>query len=205
MHDRRFCGKTAYIVECLVAVARSPIEIRYLCPKNPVSNSQGRSANTQNTQKKINRETMSETVCTGTIALECKPKPTPPPPPPPPKPKPSQPTFYYLLAVLGLLVLSGANAATYYGSSSTACHTNDCHEPKVHHHKRILKHGSKGEDVKRLQKVLLARGFCPRNFVPDGVFGPTTQKAVKQFQRQANLRADGVVGRETWDRIFASS
>jgi peptidoglycan hydrolase-like protein with peptidoglycan-binding domain len=28
---------------------------------------------------------------------------------------------------------------------------------------------------------------------------------VKEFQRQANLRADGVVGRETWDRIFASS
>ncbi len=148
---------------------------------------------------------MSETVCTGTISLECKPKPAPPPPPPPPKPKPSQPTFYYLLAVLGLLVLTGANAATYYGSSSTACLTNDCHEPEVRYHKRILKHGSRGEDVRKLQKLLNARGVCPEPIALDGIFGRTTRDAVKIFQRQAKLPVDGIVGGKTWDRLFASS
>ena len=113
-------------------------------------------------------------------------------------------TFYYLLAVLGLLVLTGANAATYTGSS-TVCPTNDCHEAQVRPHKRILKHGSRGEDVRRLQKLLNARGLCPQPIVLDGVFGPTTLEAVKKFQRQAKLPVDGIVGGKTWDRLFASS
>ncbi|MEG4326899.1 peptidoglycan-binding domain-containing protein [Microcoleus sp. herbarium5] len=146
---------------------------------------------------------MSEQVCTGTISLECKPKPPPPPPPPPPKPKPSQPTFYYLVAVLGLLVLTGANAANYT-AGSTICPTNDCHEPEVRHHKRILKHGSRGADVKKLQKLLNARGLSPHPIAIDGVFGPTTEDAVKRFQRQADIPVDGVVGGKTWDRLFAS-
>ncbi|MGB8691584.1 MAG: peptidoglycan-binding domain-containing protein, partial [Microcoleus sp.] len=83
-----------------------------------------------------------------------------------------------------------------------------CHEPERNPHKphqRILKHGARGEDVKRLQKVLNARGLCPEPIVLDGVFGPTTLTAVKKFQRQANLRADGVVGAETWDKLLASA
>ncbi|MEG4271310.1 MULTISPECIES: peptidoglycan-binding domain-containing protein [unclassified Microcoleus] len=148
---------------------------------------------------------MSEQVCTGTISLECKPKPPPKDPPKkPPEQKPSQQTFYYLLAVLGLLVLTGANAANYT-AGSTICPTNDCHEPEVRPHKRILKHGSRGADVKRLQKLLNARGLSPHPIVVDGVFGPTTLTAVKKFQRQAHLRVDGVVGGKTWDRLFASS
>jgi hypothetical protein len=113
-------------------------------------------------------------------------------------------TFYYLLAILGLLVLTGTSRANYVAGGS-ACHTNDCHRPQVRHHKRILKHGSTGEDVKKLQKVLNARGLCPEPIIIDGVFGPTTLDAVKRFQRQAHLHVDGVVGGETWDRLFASS
>jgi hypothetical protein len=115
-----------------------------------------------------------------------------------------QQTFYYLLAILGLLVLTGTSGANYAAGGS-ACHTNDCHRPQVRHHKRILKHGSRGEDVKKLQKVLNALGLCPEPIVIDGVFGPTTLDAVKRFQRQANLHVDGVVGGKTWDRLFASS
>jgi hypothetical protein len=115
-----------------------------------------------------------------------------------------QQTFYYLLAILGLLVLTGTSGANYAAGGS-ACHTNDCHRPQVRHHKRILKHGSRGEDVKKLQKVLNARGLCPEPIVIDGVFGPTTLDAVKRFQRQARLHVDGVVGGKTWDRLFASS
>lgn len=115
-----------------------------------------------------------------------------------------QQTFYYLLAILGLLVLTGTSGANYAAGGS-ACHTNDCHRPQVRHHRRILKHGSRGEDVKKLQKVLNARGLCPEPIVIDGVFGPTTLDAVKRFQRQAHLHVDGVVGGETWNRLFASS
>ncbi|MEG3861728.1 peptidoglycan-binding domain-containing protein [Microcoleus sp. herbarium12] len=115
-------------------------------------------------------------------------------------------TFYYLLAVLGLLVLTGANAATYSGGGGdAACHTNDCHEPEVRYHKRILKHGSRGEDVRKLQKLLNARGVCPEPIALDGIFGRTTLDAVKIFQREAKLPVDGIVGGKTWDRLFASS
>lgn len=112
-------------------------------------------------------------------------------------------TFYYLLAVLGLLVLTGANAANYTAGSAI-CPTNDCHRPAVRHHKRILKCGSKGHDVKKLQKLLNARGLSRHPIAIDGVFGPTTEDAVKRFQRQADIPVDGVVGGKTWDRLFAS-
>ncbi len=125
-------------------------------------------------------------------------------PTPTPTPAKPQQTFYYLLAVLGLLVLTGANAANYTAGSAI-CATNDCHEPEVRHHKRILKHGSRGADVKKLQKLLNARGLSPHPIVIDGVFGPTTLTAVKKFQRQAHLHVDGVVGGKTWDRLFANS
>ena len=118
-----------------------------------------------------------------------------------------QQTFSILLAVLFLLVLTGIGGANYASGGDEVCHTNDCHEPqrKSHKpHKRILKHGSKGEDVRKLQKLLNARGLCPQPIVIDGVFGPTTLTAVKKFQRQAHLPVDGIVGGKTWDKLFAS-
>jgi murein L,D-transpeptidase YcbB/YkuD len=119
-----------------------------------------------------------------------------------------QQTFSYLLAILTLLVLTGIGGVNFASGGDAVCLTNDCHEPERNPHKphqRILKHGARGEDVKRLQKLLNARGLCPEPIVLDGVFGPTTLTAVKKFQRQANLRADGVVGAETWDRLLASA
>ena len=35
----------------------------------------------------------------------------------------------------------------------------------------------------------------------DGKIGPTTKEAVKSFQRDHNLEADGVIGRRTWDKL----
>ena len=44
--------------------------------------------------------------------------------------------------------------------------------------------------------------FLPR-LVPDGVFGPRTQEAVKAFQREAGLPVTGVVDPATWDGIHS--
>ncbi len=49
--------------------------------------------------------------------------------------------------------------------------------------------------VKTLQYLLRARG---QNVVVDGVFGPSTEAAVKAFQTSRGLVADGVVGPITW-------
>lgn len=53
-----------------------------------------------------------------------------------------------------------------------------------------IKKGSKGEDVKTLQKKL--------NLQVDGIFGPLTEEAVKAFQKEKGLSVDGIVGPKTW-------
>jgi murein DD-endopeptidase MepM/ murein hydrolase activator NlpD len=53
-----------------------------------------------------------------------------------------------------------------------------------------IKVGSKGGDVKYLQKKL--------DITADGDFGPNTRKAVVAFQTKKGLTADGIVGPTTW-------
>lgn len=60
----------------------------------------------------------------------------------------------------------------------------------------ILKVGSKGEDVKKLQEKL--------GLGADGVFGPSTDAAVKKWQASNRLTADGIVGEGTWTKMFGS-
>ncbi len=55
-----------------------------------------------------------------------------------------------------------------------------------------------GPDVRQLQAELAKWGLP---LAPDGVFGPTTQQAVAQFQRGQGLVADGIVGPQTWARL----
>ncbi len=55
-----------------------------------------------------------------------------------------------------------------------------------------------GEDVRQVQAALKTAGI---NIEPDGYFGNDTDKAVKQFQRQKGLTADGIVGVETQENL----
>lgn len=58
----------------------------------------------------------------------------------------------------------------------------------------LLKKGSRGEDVKKVQKAL--------NLIADGIFGPLTEEAVKVYQRENNLMVDGIVGDKTFAKLF---
>ena len=59
----------------------------------------------------------------------------------------------------------------------------------------ILKKGAKGAEVQDLQKFLMNQGFDPGVF--DGVFGPRTEAALKQFQTKNGLTVDGIAGPKT--------
>lgn len=64
-----------------------------------------------------------------------------------------------------------------------------------------LKLGSSGSYVRRLQTLLNSRLIPSPNLLEDGVFGSKTDVAVKQFQTQCALIADGVVGPRTWTAL----
>ncbi len=61
----------------------------------------------------------------------------------------------------------------------------------------LLKLGSEGEDVKKLQIKL--------GVDPIGKFGPKTDAAVKAWQSRNGLAADGVVGPNTWAKLMGES
>ena len=61
----------------------------------------------------------------------------------------------------------------------------------------LLKNGSKGEDVKKLQEKLGVEAI--------GTFGPKTEAAVKAWQKANGLKDDGIVGDGTWSKLFGES
>jgi len=63
----------------------------------------------------------------------------------------------------------------------------------------MIRQGSKGVYVCTLQDALNTVGSY--NVGIDGVFGPKTVGAVREFQRTANLPADGIVGCATWTAL----
>lgn len=64
---------------------------------------------------------------------------------------------------------------------------------------RTLKNGSRGDDVKELQRLLTEEGFpCG---AADGIFGKATKKAVIEYQNNKGLVADGIVGEKTWKAL----
>jgi hypothetical protein len=64
---------------------------------------------------------------------------------------------------------------------------------------RVLKKGSRGEDVAEVQKMLIELGYY--SAAASGYFGSATKKAVKKFQQDKGLAADGLVGMKTWKAL----
>jgi Putative peptidoglycan binding domain len=69
---------------------------------------------------------------------------------------------------------------------------------------QTLKKGNAGEIVVTLQNLLVEKGYIDRDYV-DGDFGPGTEAAVKQFQTDNSLTADGIVGPATWQVLCSTT
>src|SRR4051794_8552816 len=66
---------------------------------------------------------------------------------------------------------------------------------------RELHRGMRGHGVRTLQRVLVAVGYpAPTN----GVFGTSTARQVKRFQRAHHLTADGKVGAQTAEALLSA-
>ncbi len=65
-----------------------------------------------------------------------------------------------------------------------------------------LQKGSTGDDVRRLQRLLVMIKELDYTGI-DGVFGPNTQAAVESFQQGEGLAVDGIVGPDTWAALPA--
>lgn len=62
-----------------------------------------------------------------------------------------------------------------------------------------VKRGAKGNITRLIQERLNSVGF---KLSTDGIFGGGTENAVKVFQRNRGLSADGIVGRNTWEWLL---
>ena len=60
----------------------------------------------------------------------------------------------------------------------------------------VLRRGARGETVALMQRLLMVKD--------DGIFGPKTDTAVRDFQTANGLGRDGIVGQATWTALFAA-
>ena len=71
---------------------------------------------------------------------------------------------------------------------------------------RILKRGSRGSDVEELQTKLIEAGFDVGTFGDgtgvDGKFGKVTANAVREFQKAAGIKVDGIYGPQSHEALI---
>jgi peptidoglycan hydrolase-like protein with peptidoglycan-binding domain len=65
----------------------------------------------------------------------------------------------------------------------------------------LTRKGDQHHPVESLQNLLRARGH---SVTVDGIFGPTTDAAVRAFQHQKHLAVDGIVGPKTWAALIVT-
>jgi peptidoglycan hydrolase-like protein with peptidoglycan-binding domain len=65
----------------------------------------------------------------------------------------------------------------------------------------LVRQGDQEHPVRTLQHLLRGRGHT---VVVDGIFGPSTQAAVRAFQQEKGLAVDGVVGPNTWSALIVT-
>jgi murein L,D-transpeptidase YcbB/YkuD len=117
-------------------------------------------------------------------------------------------------AIVVVVLIAGLAAAGVFSSSSKPSTVPPANvtittsqTTTVAHHGTVvatptttLKPGDTGPQVRVLQHALNALGYSVGT--PDGVYGPKTEAAVKEFQQAAGLTADGVFGPQTMNAMI---
>ena len=88
---------------------------------------------------------------------------------------------------------------THWGELAGVDYTNTGNEQLKE--QMMLRKGSKGEAVRKMQTVLLQLGYDLGPCGVDGDFGKCTEAAVRSFQRDRGLVVDGICGPKTWGEL----
>ena len=75
-------------------------------------------------------------------------------------------------------------------------------DEKVDDNYPTVRRGNKNKYVTLMQVKLLAKGYDLGKWGADGDFGQATEAAVKAFQRDNGLTADGICGPKTWAKLL---
>ncbi len=99
----------------------------------------------------------------------------------------------YMCSTITVNVTSPAIVGTVLGASTYngACYLS-----------RVLRYGMSGSDVSCLQSYLVALGYLSDLSYIDSYFDMSTHNAVRLFQQANYLFVDGVVGRQTRERLL---
>ncbi|MBO5110684.1 MAG: peptidoglycan-binding protein [Clostridia bacterium] len=93
----------------------------------------------------------------------------------------------------------------YYGDNIRIVRNAPVGEPGESYPGRLLDLGVVGDDVRQVQIRLnrISKNYpsIPKIRNADGIFGPETEEAVREFQRIFSLDPDGIVGKATWYSI----
>ncbi|MGW4869170.1 peptidoglycan-binding protein [Streptomyces chartreusis] len=120
---------------------------------------------------------------------------------------PAQPTSP-LLATGGQSSPAVSASMPPSASAATSAPTYTCRPERVDGHwyaglsrtrDAILANGHAGPEVAEAQCLLRRAGISPG--AVDGIFGPVTERAVRQVQRRAGLVVDGIIGPHTWKAL----
>ena len=107
------------------------------------------------------------------------------------------------LALLSALSLAAIAAAPLTLAKTSARETAKENVAIVAEAAAVLRQGARGGEVKEVQRRLKQWGYY--NGAVDGVFGAGTRKAVVAFQKKNGLKADGVVGKATYQALGMNS
>lgn len=98
---------------------------------------------------------------------------------------------------------SATQKKLYSSSAKAAATAKPTATPKPDPASEVLRLGSTGDNVKKMQKRLVELGYLTSGV--DGEFGLKTYSAIVAFQQRNGLAADGVAGSATLTKLYSSS
>lgn len=92
--------------------------------------------------------------------------------------------------------------AVMSGTTSANTNVETKGENTVNIELTVLKKGSKGDQVKAVQRMLYSMGYDLGASKVDGDFGGKTDAAIRAYQKKNGLTVDGIVGPATWKKLL---